>query len=371
MFIHILTPSGLSWTRKGVPRTDDEHNRLKREKAHAKPEDLCRGMPTEFEEFLRYCRRLRFAECPDYEHWREEFRALMVEHGFGESDSFIWPAPPVEVSTIAREISGRIGSYRGLQLSKAPAPRRAPLGDDGVEKVLNDLANLRLDARPVLGDRTAVVNAVNQAQDEAQKTKSSAGLKKAKPAAVHNSRHSTPPTDIIVISDSDITSDDSVLPPRDKIPEGSKLPKAVQLRKVAGDVGRAGDNLAMAHVVSDFVRVLRDTNSRNLTKEGFTVLDALMKQLADPSVYVVPLRRARSRGNALENDQNGSAQPRFAKATKLVTLRRNVGAAASNKELATMVQDFGKITDASNGRTITKDGYAFLEGLATRLKEIG
>lgn len=99
MLIHILTPGGLSWTRNGVPRTDDAHDRLKREKARAKPEDLCRGMPSEFEEFLRYCRRIRFAECPDYEHWREEFRALMSEHGYGESEKFIWPPPPVEVSS--------------------------------------------------------------------------------------------------------------------------------------------------------------------------------------------------------------------------------------------------------------------------------
>ena len=67
MLVHLLTPGGLSWTRNGVPKTDAAHKRLKREKAAAAPEDLCRGLPDVFEEFLRYCRRLKFAERPDYE----------------------------------------------------------------------------------------------------------------------------------------------------------------------------------------------------------------------------------------------------------------------------------------------------------------
>ena len=97
MLIHLLTPGGLSWTRNGVPKTDAAHNRLKREKLAATPEDLCRGLPDVFEEFLRYCRRLKFAECPDYDEWREQFMDLAVDHGFPEDDAFVWPPPQPEV----------------------------------------------------------------------------------------------------------------------------------------------------------------------------------------------------------------------------------------------------------------------------------
>lgn len=93
MLIHLLTPRGLSWTRNGVPKTDEAHERLKLEKKNALPEDLCRGLPPEFEEFLRYCRRLNFSDKPDYERWIEEFRSLAVESGFPEEDNFIWPPP--------------------------------------------------------------------------------------------------------------------------------------------------------------------------------------------------------------------------------------------------------------------------------------
>jgi casein kinase 1 len=94
MFIHMMMPGGLPWTRNGVPKEDTEHERLRKAKKEARPEDLCRGMPSQFEEFLRYCRKLRFADMPDYDKWKDEFRDLMDEHGWGESDDFVWPPPP-------------------------------------------------------------------------------------------------------------------------------------------------------------------------------------------------------------------------------------------------------------------------------------
>jgi len=100
MLIHLLTPGGLPWTRNGVPKNEVEHDRLKRTKLMARPEDICRGMPDEFEEFLRYCRKLKFAETPDYGRWIDEFRGVAKSHGFPESDGFVWPPPPLPVGPL-------------------------------------------------------------------------------------------------------------------------------------------------------------------------------------------------------------------------------------------------------------------------------
>lgn len=97
MFIHLMTPRGLSWTRNGVPKTTDAHNRLKAEKRKATPESLCRGLPAEFEEFLAYTRSLSFKECPDYGQWIEKFRELAEDEGFTNIDQFIWPPPALPV----------------------------------------------------------------------------------------------------------------------------------------------------------------------------------------------------------------------------------------------------------------------------------
>jgi len=98
MLIHLLTPRGLSWTRNGVPKTDAAHDILKSEKQSARPEDLCQGLPVEFEDFLRYCRRLQFQETPDYDQWIDEFRELAIENGYPNSDDFVWPPPMERVS---------------------------------------------------------------------------------------------------------------------------------------------------------------------------------------------------------------------------------------------------------------------------------
>lgn len=91
MFIHLLTPNGLPWTRNGVPRNDREHDFLKNMKRSKTAEELCNGLPGEFEEFLRYCRRLKFAEAPDYRHWIKQFKELALDMGFPASADLVWP----------------------------------------------------------------------------------------------------------------------------------------------------------------------------------------------------------------------------------------------------------------------------------------
>jgi hypothetical protein len=102
MLIHLQTDGGLPWTRNGVPKNDEQHDVIIRKKLRASPEDLCRGLPPVFEEFLRDCRRLSFYEQPDYKWWRSRFGELAQELGYIESngsinDNFIWPPRPEEV----------------------------------------------------------------------------------------------------------------------------------------------------------------------------------------------------------------------------------------------------------------------------------
>ena len=70
------------------------------EKRKARPEDLCRGLPIEFEEFLSYTRRLKFKENPDYALWVDRFRDLAMELGFMDIEHFVWPPPAPTVSTL-------------------------------------------------------------------------------------------------------------------------------------------------------------------------------------------------------------------------------------------------------------------------------
>lgn len=85
-----------------MPKTTAQGDRLIREKRDAKPQHLCRDLPEEFEEFLRYCRRLKFAERPDYELWRRNFADLAASRGWTDvmDERFYWPPRPEKVRVI-------------------------------------------------------------------------------------------------------------------------------------------------------------------------------------------------------------------------------------------------------------------------------
>ncbi|KIP08079.1 hypothetical protein PHLGIDRAFT_104812 [Phlebiopsis gigantea 11061_1 CR5-6] len=331
MLIHLLTRGGLPWTRNGVPKTDDAHDRLIREKADARPEDLCRGMPDVFEEFLRYCRRLKFSARPDYERWRQAFMDVTVENGFPEEDAFVWPPPKSKPS--ARVSTQAKPSQPGKRQS--------------MEGILQDLAKLTLaEPRQILGERG------NHVPNAARPVKATDAKKKA-------AAPSSEGEGVIVIS-SDVENGTAE--------KGAvvRLTKAAELLRLSRAASEATDNVMLSRIVREFTEILESSRSRALTKEGFTVLDALYKQLADPSVYAVPLRTSRTRSGT-QQETVPEADARRVKMDKLFILRRDVRQARSNRMLAKMVSDFGACIDKSKGRTLTKDALAFLDGLSERL----
>ena len=171
-------------------------------------------------------------------------------------------------------------------------------------------------------------------------------------------------TNVIVISDS------SDIPPIAR-----RYAKAEKLDKLTREASNAMDNNALARLVIEFVTLLKSNTSRTLTREGFAFLDALHKQLVDPSVFIVPLRTSRTKTgktkasiDSAENTQ--PLQQGRERLNKLWQLRQGVGKAQDNKALAALVAEFGSLTDKTAGRNVTKDGFAFLEGMAERLKVV-
>ena len=45
-------------------------------------DELCKGHPAEFKEFMEYCRSLKFEGDPDYKHMIGLFEKCMVRHGY-------------------------------------------------------------------------------------------------------------------------------------------------------------------------------------------------------------------------------------------------------------------------------------------------
>lgn len=54
-------------------------------------EELCKGYPPEFKEFMEYCRSLKFEEDPDYKYIVGIFEKCMTRHGYDlKSTDYTW-----------------------------------------------------------------------------------------------------------------------------------------------------------------------------------------------------------------------------------------------------------------------------------------
>lgn len=194
----------------------------------------------------------------------------------------------------------------------------------------------------MIGDRTQVANAVQQAREAVNKPSSDDADK-----------------EVIIISSGD--EDDSTRP----------VPKARRIYLLRTKVSAATDNTTLSKLVLEFVEVLEGTFSKSLTVEGFAFMDALYKQLVDPSVFVQPMRTSKRSGSSATDSQDadGLAKGR-ARRGRLANMKTDVERADTNKALAGLVKGFGVEIDSSKGKTLPKPAFDFLHALGTRLNEI-
>ena len=236
-----------------------------------------------------------------------------------------------------------------------------------MEKVLNQLATLDLGgaSRQVLGERN---NLVNRDSPPAAAPKDGKGAKDTggKDAGAKGAGAANKKPEVIELSSDD--SADENAHARSRTLRG-RTTKAARLAQVARAVAGATENRALAAAVRELAAAMQESRSKTLTKEGFAVLDALHKQLADPSVFVAPARSSRPRASGASEGQEGSGrETRQGKMNKLFRLGVDARAAGSNEQLARLVSEFGQVIFRSTGRTVTKDGLAFLNVVAARLE---
>ena len=140
-------------------------------------------------------------------------------------------------------------------------------------------------------------------------------------------------------------SDDNILYEvgSDNESEGQKkgvmrLTKATQLNQLTRRVRDATDNVTLARIVRDFVELLDSSRSRTLTKEGFTFLDSLYKQLADPSVYIVPIRTSRKQHLSTQSENLPDV---VARKQKTMKMRRNRLTFCSTQQKSVLFREIG------------------------------
>ena len=77
-----LLKGSLPW--QGLPgrSKNEKYNAIKKKKIETPLEELCRGHPQEFKQFMDYCRALKFEQEPNYKTCVGFFETCMGRHNF-------------------------------------------------------------------------------------------------------------------------------------------------------------------------------------------------------------------------------------------------------------------------------------------------
>ena len=89
VFIYFLKGS-LPWQGLKARNVKDKYEKIKEKKILTKIDDLCSGIPEEFNKYMTYCRKLKFTEKPDYAYLRNLFKNLFKSMQYVHDYQFDW-----------------------------------------------------------------------------------------------------------------------------------------------------------------------------------------------------------------------------------------------------------------------------------------
>jgi hypothetical protein len=81
----------LPWQNLPGKNKDEKYKNIKKKKLETTLDELCRGQPSEFKEFMEYCRSLKFEQEPDYRFCVALFEKCMKRHNLDSKvHDFVW-----------------------------------------------------------------------------------------------------------------------------------------------------------------------------------------------------------------------------------------------------------------------------------------
>ena len=114
----------LPWQGLKAATKRQKYEKISEKKMSTPLEDLCKGFPIEFSQYLKYCRTLGFEEQPNYSHLRQLFRNLFHSQGFTYDYVFDWNL--LKFSAAEEDKKGRAGSSRKGVPKPAAVPNLIP-----------------------------------------------------------------------------------------------------------------------------------------------------------------------------------------------------------------------------------------------------
>lgn len=80
----------LPWQGINAKTKKEKYDKIRDIKVSITVENLCKGFPKEFTDYLNYCHKLNFDEKPDYSYARKLFKDLLIKKGFDYDYVYDW-----------------------------------------------------------------------------------------------------------------------------------------------------------------------------------------------------------------------------------------------------------------------------------------
>ena len=91
VFIYFAQKGELPWQGLNVPDKLERYREIYKIKKRIKPEELCKGLPKEFCDYIKYVKGLQFEQDPDYNYLKGLFLNILNRIGFNNIDfHFSW-----------------------------------------------------------------------------------------------------------------------------------------------------------------------------------------------------------------------------------------------------------------------------------------
>jgi casein kinase 1 len=68
----------------------EKYDKIKDKKVSTSIDQLTKGFPTEINQYMTYCRNLKFEERPDYAHCRKLLQTVFSKNGYEHDDQYDW-----------------------------------------------------------------------------------------------------------------------------------------------------------------------------------------------------------------------------------------------------------------------------------------
>lgn len=89
VLIYFLKGS-LPWQGMRAKTKEEKYRKVADMKKNTPVETLCMGIPSEFVQYVKYCRSLGFTDRPDYKYLRKLFQRLFKQRGYAKDYIFDW-----------------------------------------------------------------------------------------------------------------------------------------------------------------------------------------------------------------------------------------------------------------------------------------